>query len=131
MTYHGLSFRLHQPFNFDSVTSVLVLDQHSYTQLATALGWDGSTLYQGLPEVTSIPSGSVTFEFDGISIDVPGSDIAATSSDGTVFLQLLSGELPILGDPFLRNAYLVYDLDDSSIGVAKVKYTTASNIVAL
>ena len=37
----------------------------------------------------------------------------------------------ILGDNFLRSAYIVYDLDDNEISLAQVKYTTASNIAAL
>ena len=32
----------------------------------------------------------------------------------------------ILGDNFLRSAYIVYDLDDNEISLAQVKYTSAS-----
>ena len=37
----------------------------------------------------------------------------------------------ILGDLFLRRVYLLYDFEDLSVQMSKVKYTTATNIVPL
>jgi hypothetical protein len=59
----------------------------------------------------------------------------ATFTDGTEVCQFgieAAGEAPILfGDSFLRSAYVVYDLQENSIGLAQTKFNvTDSNVKA-
>lgn len=72
--------------------------------------------------------GSVDFAFDGVSISVPFSEMAfpADPSTGTcnfVFYQVGDGDDVILGDPFLRSAYVYYDLDNYVCGLAQTVFT--------
>ena len=83
-------------------------------------------------------SGDVVFNFSkNAKISVPASEFAASlqGDDGQPYdkCQLLFdvNDANILGDNFLRSAYIVYDLDDNEISLAQVKYTSASSISAL
>ncbi|KGU25234.1 candidapepsin-5, partial [Candida albicans P75063] len=46
-------------------------------------------------------------------------------------VRIRESEDNILGDNFLRSAYVVYNLDDKKISMAPVKYTSESDIVAI
>lgn len=71
--------------------------------------------------------GSVDFAFDGVSISVPFSEVAfPADSSGIcnfVFLEVADGDDVILGDPFLRSAYVYYDLDNYVCGLAQTVFT--------
>nr|ABW39370.1 aspartic protease [Metschnikowia reukaufii] len=78
---------------------------------------------------------SVIFDFSGAQISVPFSDLVF--SDGSsCFLGLepvdedpvSDAPYAILGDNFLRHAYVVYDLEDYEISLAQVKYNATENI---
>lgn len=77
----------------------------------------------------------MTFNFSGIVIKVPFSDLILRSGN-TCYLGILSqaadattGYLyAILGDNFLRNAYIVYNLDDYEISMAQAEYTDDEDI---
>ncbi|RCK54695.1 Candidapepsin-1 [Candida viswanathii] len=82
--------------------------------------------------------GNVDFNFiNNAKITVPSTEFAVPlyTTDGQLYpkcqLALVSGSSNILGDNFLRSAYIVYDLDDNKISLAQVKYTSESNIAAL
>ena len=82
-------------------------------------------------------SGTVDFNFaNNAKISVPASEFTVplfyTNGQPYPQCQLLLGinDANILGDNFLRSAYIVYDLDDNEISLAQVKYTSASNIAA-
>lgn len=72
-----------------------------------------------------------SFQFNGATINVPFSDILfSTGSGDSCLVGVLSSSANyyILGDTFLRSAYVYYDIDDSQIGIAQAVYTTDSNI---
>ena len=124
----------------DSGTTITYLQQDVAQDIIDAfqtelkLDGQGHTFY-----VTDCQtSGTVDFNFDNnAKISVPASEFTAPLSyaNGQPYpkCQLLLGisDANILGDNFLRSAYLVYDLDDDKISLAQVKYTSASNIAAL
>ncbi|KAF6072191.1 Eukaryotic aspartyl protease family protein [Candida albicans] len=88
-------------------------------------------LQQGVADqVISAFNGQETYDANASEFTAP-----LYTEDGQVYdqCQLLFGtsDYNILGDNFLRSAYIVYDLDDNEISLAQVKYTTASNIAAL
>lgn len=78
----------------------------------------------------------LTYEFPGVSIEVPYSDLVMQlyysngQPSGQCALLILPENLNILGDNFLRHAYLYYDIADQYIGVKQVKYTSDSHIVS-
>ncbi|RCK67129.1 Candidapepsin-1 [Candida viswanathii] len=82
--------------------------------------------------------GNVDFNFiNDAKITVPSTEFAVPlyTTDGQVYpkcqLAFVNGRSNILGDNFLRSAYVVYDLDDNKISLAQVKYTSESSIAAL
>ncbi|CAK9437937.1 uncharacterized protein LODBEIA_P23150 [Lodderomyces beijingensis] len=81
-------------------------------------------------------SGDLVFSFaKGAKISVPASELIYNNGDDGCILGVQpnagSDDLTILGDTFLRHSYLVYNLDALTVGVAQVKYTTASSISAI
>lgn len=76
-------------------------------------------------------SGSVTFNFGNNKISIPYSELQADNGDGTCTLTFSPNEdYGILGDVFLRHAYVYYDLTDHTISIGKSKASSSSNIVA-
>ncbi|KGR07488.1 candidapepsin-6 [Candida albicans P78048] len=83
-------------------------------------------------------SGTVDFQFDkNLKISVPASEFLYQLyyTNGKPYpkceIRVRESEDNILGDNFMRSAYIVYDLDDKKISMAQVKYTSESNIVAI
>nr|AAD33218.2 secreted aspartic protease 4 [Candida tropicalis] len=82
--------------------------------------------------------GNIDFEFSNSSkISVPSSEFAVKlyTINGELYpkcqLSILTSSANILGNNFLRSAYIVYDLEDKKISLAQVKYTSKSNILPL
>ncbi|SGZ51018.1 CIC11C00000003523 [Sungouiella intermedia] len=73
------------------------------------------------------------FDFSGVTIKVPMSDLILTDKD-ICYLGLLSSPSlqgntgAVLGDNFLRSAYVVYDSDDLEILLAQAKYSDDQDI---
>lgn len=85
-----------------------------------------------------------SFSFKGKDISVPFADtlFKLTMNDGSTYQvngedQCIVGfmdsqsEYYILGDGFLRSAYVYYDLDANTVGIAQAKFTSESNIVVV
>lgn len=110
----------------------------------TSLGINPKTTL--LPCAFAASAAQFTFTFNGaISVNVPFGNFfrPAVNDDNTPMVQdgqpfctlLISGggaDLPVLGIPFFRSAYMVYDLDNSQIGIAQSKPdATDSNVQAI
>lgn len=65
-------------------------------------------------------SGSVDFTFGKLTIRVPYHEFVWEAAPGQCFVGAapVSGTTPILGDSFLRSAYVVFDQDNSNIFLA-------------
>lgn len=77
------------------------------------------------------PSGSIDFTFSGKTISVAYSDFI-WNTDGTCYLGITpepSGEY-ILGDSFLRAAYVVYDVDNQNLWLDQAD-ECGSNVIAI
>ncbi|OCK98072.1 acid protease [Cenococcum geophilum 1.58] len=77
------------------------------------------------------PSGSIDFTFGGKTISVAYSDFI-WNTDGTCFLGIKSepsGEY-VLGDSFLRAAYVVYDVDNQNLWLDQAD-ECGSNVIAI
>lgn len=61
----------------------------------------------------------LTFDFSGVKIEVPVKDLVVDGLGGECYLGIFEQPTqPILGDSFLRNAYVVYDLENFEIALA-------------
>ena len=85
---------------------------------------------------------SIDFRFNGLAISanssslvMPESFFTGNASDTSCVFGIQNREIyptappeVILGEPFLKNAYVVYDLEDYQIGIAPVIYTDKSDV---
>lgn len=74
---------------------------------------------------------SITFEFSGAIIKVPYNTLLVQMGDVCylgITQQTSSTPYIVLGDNFLRSAYVVFDLDDSTVSLAQANYTTHEDI---
>lgn len=107
------------PFNvlLDSGTTFILLPAVIVTAIAAEFGAEldpGASGLYILPNCSSqFAHGSITFTFSGFKIRVPYSEFVL-SVQGICYLGMLassiSGGCGVLGDTFLRSAYVVYDL---------------------
>lgn len=77
-------------------------------------------------------SDGVNFDFGGpkgkVTVSVPWAEMVVPSNDGSCLFGLAPASnddvngVYVLGDTFIRSAYLVFDYDDLSIGIAQAKY---------
>ncbi|KAG0256424.1 hypothetical protein BG011_004501 [Mortierella polycephala] len=121
------------PWLFDTGTSFIAVPM----AFARAFheGIPGSE-YSDVDEVYTVPcKGNQSFAvaFNGITYEVPYLDYVATPTDGStdcvsLVMPLGKFEMYILGDPFLRQVYTVYDFTPgkSRIGLAKINLKDAS-----
>jgi len=79
--------------------------------------------------------GSLDFSFSGATISVPLNELvitAAVSRGRPVCILGVSpagNSMPVLGDTFLRSAYVVYDLSNNEISLAQTRFNaTASSV---
>ncbi|KAF9106837.1 hypothetical protein BGX27_009010, partial [Mortierella sp. AM989] len=92
--------------------------------------------YSAADKLYTVPcAGNTTFgvSFNGIKYDAPYTDYVALTKPGSslcvsLVMPLENCETYILGDPFLRQIYAVYDFTPgkSRIGIAKIDVTNAS-----
>lgn len=124
----------------DSGTTIFYLPDAAFTQLIGSLPgayWknvSGTPLYL-VDCATPVPDLTFEFNFEGITIPVPLNDTYSTNitdeNDQFVGCGYLISTGNILGDTFLRRAYVVYDLEDGEISLGLPKYAQESNIVPI
>lgn len=129
------NFTVDTPFVLDSGTTVTLLPSSVFSYLQNAThgtssdSWLGNTIAVDCSYKTS--TGSLTYNFDGVSIVVPIKDLVEDDFGGSCSLGVIESDTySILGDNFLRSAYVYYDLTDNEISLAQAKYTDASNVVS-
>lgn len=118
----------------DSGTSFTYLEDSLVASLAQQ--FDATyDFFQGLYFINGDTKGvDVSFDFSGKTITVPASELIVEDAGQTVFgIAPYSGSefQVILGDTFLRSAYVVYDLDNKQAGIAQAKYGSGSSIRAI
>lgn len=137
------------PAILDSGTTDLLLPDEIANQVFNGLGVITDVNYGNLIKCSVLnDAGTFSFTFGGqggptikVSLSEFGFPLTnqdgtpATFADGAPACQLgiqAAGQDPILfGDTFLRSAYVVYDLQDNSIGLAQTNFNaTDSNIQA-
>lgn len=126
----------HIPALLDSGTTLTYLPSSILSLLVSLLGASLSSLgYYKLSCDYNTDSAYAVFNFSGVEIKVPMLDLILTSGL-SCYLGVLSQSADsttgisyaVLGDNFLRNAYLVYDLEDYEISLAQVSYSSDEDI---
>ncbi|KAK6543702.1 hypothetical protein TWF694_000437 [Orbilia ellipsospora] len=140
-----------QPAYFDSGTTLTVLPSQLAYQLIQAAGAvyeESSDIYLVTCDTASA-NATLNYQFGGSNgpiINVPFSELVLpikdsngdpVTVDGTEYclFGIKPGEVNdilLFGDTFLRSAYVVYDLDGATIGLAQSKnQATGSNVVEI
>lgn len=135
----GQTGTLNAPVTLDSGTTYTILNQDIYNAMLKIFKPQYSSKYQVNTISCDQPDKEVEFKFGDLVINVPYADFAdqlyengQTKIDGVCVFALSSqNDEYILGDNFLRHAYVVYDLEDRKISMAQVKYTSDSDIQEL
>ena len=129
---HGIGSSSQYPLNvlLDSGSTYMSLPQNIVSGLAKAMGAAYSRQLGGyiLPNCDQqFSKGTLNFFFSGVQISIPYDEfiVNPTASDGTPFMyndgspacmlgvlstSSSSANIAVLGDTFLRSAYIVYDL---------------------
>lgn len=111
----------------DSGASVTYLPQSFTDRLYADLGVTKSTEYNVpmIPCSMKAKNVTLTFDFSGIHIDVSIHELVleGIEMDENILLCTFGiypsiSAIPILGDTFLRSAYVVYDLDNREVSMA-------------
>ncbi|KAI3405204.2 SAP8 [Candida oxycetoniae] len=136
--YAGTAYNYSDGALLDSGTTLTFLRSDIASQIAKQVGatWvtnDSSGDGQYVIDCDASVSGNVAYTFEkGAKITVPLSEfIHRTHSKKCLWGIQPKRNFAILGDNFLRHAYLLYNLDANTISIAQVKYTSDSNIVAV
>lgn len=121
------------PVLFDSGTSFGMLPNDTIGVMASAYG------YKYNPEIgyfegncSLIDFDGFEFNFSGVNVTVPPESLLYPGPiDGECILAIQPAPTflnVIMGDVFLRNFYIVYDLDNNQIALGQAKYTDESDI---
>ncbi|CAN3369744.1 secreted aspartic protease 5 [Diutina catenulata] len=122
---------------FDSGTTLIVWSQELIDKLNFSGVYQlGHDLYIPCDQPTDK---HVNFNFGKVSIKLSYKDLAVKAfqpngdDSGKCFFAFQPGsdDLPILGDAFLRKAYITVNHEDGTVSVSNVNYTDKTDIVAL
>lgn len=105
----------------DSGTSLTFVPSAIYAELANYFGADANRIVDCSLSQTE---GYASFGFNGVTIQVPFSELSLyDSTTGLCHFGFFDGGAQlILGDTFLRSAYVYYDLGNNEIGLAQTAY---------
>lgn len=142
----GKSISIDSDIALDSGSVAIALPDVQFKELGQNLGFEEYYETGGVYNISCDTQVSLDFNFAGLSISANASSLVipyeyfSGKQEDTfcVFAVQNSSiygpsgaELTFLGDPFLRSAYVVYDLQDTQIGLAKRVYTDESDVVAV
>ncbi|KAK9239400.1 aspartic peptidase domain-containing protein [Lipomyces kononenkoae] len=138
-----------EPVLLDSGTSFNYLPDGAFRAIANALSASYSVrlgYYVQSCTITSV-NASIDFYFDSVTIKVPlkeilypaitasGRQLTFSNGQPVCLVTVASNRdlgVSILGDTFLRSAYVVYDLDNNMVSLAQTVFNeTKSDIVAI
>ena len=105
----------------DSGNSLIRIPSSFYAQVASYFNVTNNAIDCGIVQ----QEGCVEFGFDGVSISVPFSELAFPADDtGACQFVFYDGQTETsLGDPFLRSAYVYYELDRGVCAIAQTVFT--------
>lgn len=128
----GQTYNSGNAYVLDSGTTSALFELSLYNAILQELGSTGQSDFQNNAIVNCDQTGNFDFNFEGVTIHVPKSDFVINGGWGECVTNIIENDqYSILGDLFLRRAYILYDLENLSIQLSNVKYTTDTNIVSL
>lgn len=126
------------PALLDSGTTLMYLPATVADSVAGQLGgrYSASTGYYLIPKPSSDDDTKIVFDFGGFHIETSLSNYLMQGTSGSDDVSVLGilrtdSERAILGDVFLVDAYVVYDLEDYEISLAQASYSGASEDIEL
>lgn len=130
--YNGKQIASSGVATLDSGTSFTYIPDAAFKSLKSSLGLRTMDQGSGLYEISCDSAVTVSFNFNGVTIVAESQNLVLQDGNGICLFGIQSTSQTdgyiLFGDTFLRNAYVVYDLEDSVIGLAQAKYTSSSNI---
>ncbi|KAM9894739.1 hypothetical protein OXX69_011270 [Metschnikowia pulcherrima] len=126
----------HIPALLDSGTTLTYLPTDFLYSLVSSLGgWYSFSGYYRVSCSYNTTTAHAVFNFSGAKIRVPMADLILSSQSlcylgvvGLSFSNSSSSPYAILGDNFLRSAYVVYDLEDYEISLAQAEFSDTEDI---
>lgn len=116
----------------DSGTTLTYLPSDVVASIASSIGATYSSTYGYylLSCPTTTPNVNITYNFQGVEINVPIDEVllAADTFGKTCALAIIPASTSILGDSFLRSAYVVFDLANYQVALAEANYTDDEDI---
>lgn len=112
--------------SIDTGTSVIVTPEQDLIALSNAI--NGKIVAQPDGTYIEIPCNFnhvISFKFNGVTFDMDNKDLIITAGQNVCVLSFIavsdqSPNLWIVGDPFLKNVYSVYDISGPSVGFARI-----------
>ena len=127
---NGQTFNYSKPIVLDSGAPYSFLEESVFSNvLKSEYGWDGHSTRYGFPVVTEVPAGNLSFNLDGITIEVPQESLIVKDNTGPDYIRLYPSTMQLLGANFLKYAYVVYNNDERAVSIGKIKFSNTSNIV--
>ncbi|KAI5952254.1 hypothetical protein KGF54_003120 [Candida jiufengensis] len=71
---------------------------------------------------------NLTFNFNGVNIDIPYSDLIRQSGSKCVST-ILVDTFQVLGDNFLRHAYVAWNFDTNKVGLAQATHSDKTDLI--
>lgn len=129
---NGETITLNQNYILDSGTSWNLWPAELLSAVAKVLGSSGDDNGFYYVDCTQPSDKFIEFNFGQNKIKLAYSDLVVNAGlfSCAVGAQATSSGPYILGDVFLRKAYVYYDLTDQTISLAQAKYSSSSNIIA-
>ena len=115
-TYMALDSKVSQTFLPDDIVERIYQD--------LGVWWDGQFQVGRINCTMKQKDYNITFTFIDFSISSPLSDFIGTGNGETCQFNIVPsfGETSVLGDTFLRNVYVVYDLSNNEISMAPTNF---------
>lgn len=134
---NGVSFPINGDALLDSGTTLSYLPTAAYKAINQKLGKYSAYYGRYLWDCNQPTDKYITYNFNGVSIKIDYASLVWPLYTNSGFTGKCSagiadgGDSTILGDTFLRSAYLVYNLEKKTVKIAQSAHSDKSNIVAI
>ncbi|GAV49447.1 hypothetical protein ZYGR_0P00900 [Zygosaccharomyces rouxii] len=119
----------------DSGTTAVYLPEPVADMVANAYGGSFDDDPEVQSYVISCPSDDekIVFNFGGFNIETSLSNYITDNGNGQCILNIspTSDYMGILGDSFLRDSYVVYDMDNNEISLAQANFDSSEDVEAI
>lgn len=134
ISVNGKSFSSNSPYLLDSGTSLGFIQDDVQKYLDSifkpTMVQEGDITYRQV-SCNQPTDKYIEFNFGQNTISLSYADAITNDGNGQCLLGFTSyNNYNILGDVFLRKAYVYYDLTDKTISLAQAQYSTSSNIIS-